>query len=80
MELDDRVNCTHRAPWGGADPAIVARDYVEMASRLLGHLSRSFSVSEQCMAIALERGTRSRSSGLVSAGSCTAISVSTPKR
>ena len=56
MELDDRVNCTHRAPWGGADPAIVARDYVEMASRVLGHLSRSFSVSEQCMAIALERG------------------------
>jgi class 3 adenylate cyclase/tetratricopeptide (TPR) repeat protein len=56
MELDDRVNCTHRAPWGGADPAIVARDYVEMASRVLGDLARSFSVSEQCMAIALERG------------------------
>jgi class 3 adenylate cyclase/tetratricopeptide (TPR) repeat protein len=56
MELDDQVNCTHRAPWGGADPAIVGRDYVEMASRVLGHLARSFSVSEQCMAIALERG------------------------
>jgi tetratricopeptide (TPR) repeat protein len=56
MELDERVNCTHRAPWGGADPAIVARDNVEMASRALGNLSRSLSVSEQCMAIALERG------------------------
>jgi class 3 adenylate cyclase/tetratricopeptide (TPR) repeat protein len=56
MELDDRVNCTHRAPWGGADPAIVARDYVEMALRVLGDFARSLSVSEQCMAIALERG------------------------
>jgi tetratricopeptide (TPR) repeat protein len=56
MELDDQVDCTHRAPWGGADPAIVARDYVEMASRVLGHLARSFSISEQCMAIALDRG------------------------
>jgi class 3 adenylate cyclase/tetratricopeptide (TPR) repeat protein len=56
MELDGEVNSTHRAPWGGADPAIVARDYVEMASRVLGDLARSFSVSEQCMAIALDRG------------------------
>jgi class 3 adenylate cyclase/tetratricopeptide (TPR) repeat protein len=56
IELDDQVNCTHKAPWGGADPAIVARDLVEMASRPLGHLDRSFSVSEQCLAIALNRG------------------------
>jgi len=56
IELDDQINCTHRAPWGGADPAIVARDLVEMASRPLGHLDRSFSASEQCMAIALNRG------------------------
>ncbi len=41
---------------GGADPAIVARDFVEMASRVMGHLERSFAVSEQGMAIALERG------------------------
>ena len=32
IELDDKVNCTHKAPWAAADPAIVARDYVEMAS------------------------------------------------
>ena len=25
--LDDEVNCTHKAPWAAADPAIVARDY-----------------------------------------------------
>ena len=56
MELDDEANCTHRAPWGGADAAIVARDYVEMASRVLGDFARSLSVSEQCMAMALERG------------------------
>jgi hypothetical protein len=31
IELDDRVNCTHKAPWAGADPAIVARDLAEMA-------------------------------------------------
>jgi tetratricopeptide (TPR) repeat protein len=56
IELDDQVNCTHKAPWGGADPAIVARDLVEMASRPLGHLDRSLAVSEEGMAIALERG------------------------
>ena len=28
IELDDDVNCTHRAPWAAADPAIVSRDYV----------------------------------------------------
>jgi tetratricopeptide (TPR) repeat protein len=56
IELDDQVNCTHRAPWAGADPAIVARDLVEMASRPMGHLERSLAVSGQCMAIALDRG------------------------
>ncbi len=56
IELDDEVNCTHKAPWAGADPAIVARDYVEMASRMMGHFARSLSVSEQSMAIALDRG------------------------
>jgi len=56
IELDDQVNCTHKAPWAGADPAIVARDLVEMASRPMGHLERSLAVSGQCMAIALDRG------------------------
>ncbi|HKM73561.1 MAG TPA: AAA family ATPase [Stellaceae bacterium] len=56
IELDDQVNCTHKSPSGGADPAIVARDVVEVASRVMGHLDRSFSVSEQSMAIALDRG------------------------
>jgi class 3 adenylate cyclase/tetratricopeptide (TPR) repeat protein len=56
IELDDRVNCTHKAPWGGADPAIVARDAVESTARLLGNLDRALSVSEQCLAIALDRG------------------------
>jgi class 3 adenylate cyclase/tetratricopeptide (TPR) repeat protein len=56
IALDDQVNCTHKAPWGGADPAIVARDVLEMALRPLGHLDRSLSTSEQCMAIALNRG------------------------
>jgi TPR repeat protein len=58
MELDGVANCTHRAPWGGADPAIVARDCLEMASQVLGHLDRSFSVSKECLAIALDRGHR----------------------
>jgi tetratricopeptide (TPR) repeat protein len=56
IALDDQVNCTHKAPWAGADPAIVARDLVEMAARPLGYLDRSLAVSEQAMAIALERG------------------------
>jgi len=56
IELNDQVNCTHKAPWAGADPAVVARDLVEMASRPMGHLERSLSVSGQCMAIALDRG------------------------
>ncbi len=56
IELDDEVNCTHRAPWAAADPAIVARDYVEMVSRLTGDFERSLAISEQSMAIALDRG------------------------
>jgi tetratricopeptide (TPR) repeat protein len=56
IELDDHVNCTHRAPVSGADPAIVVRDLVEMAARPMGHLERALAVAEQGMAIALERG------------------------
>ena len=56
IDLDDKVNCTHKAPWAAADPAIVARDYVEMVSRLTGHFERSLTISEQSMAIALDRG------------------------
>ena len=56
IDLDDKVNCTHKAPWAAADPAIVARDYVEMVSRLTGHFERSLAISEQSMAIALDRG------------------------
>jgi tetratricopeptide (TPR) repeat protein len=56
IELDDEVNCTHKSPWAAADPAIVARDYVEVASRMMGHFTRSLAVSEQSMAIALSRG------------------------
>ena len=56
IELDDRVNCTHKAPISGADPAIVVRDLVEMTLRPMGHLERSLAVSEQGMEIALERG------------------------
>ena len=54
--LDDEVNCTHKVPWGGADPAIVARDLLEMAARPLGLLDRSLSASAQCMDLALNRG------------------------
>jgi class 3 adenylate cyclase/tetratricopeptide (TPR) repeat protein len=56
IELDDRINCTHKAPLSGADPAIVARDTAEMALRPLGYLERAFVVSEQGMAIAVDRG------------------------
>jgi class 3 adenylate cyclase/tetratricopeptide (TPR) repeat protein len=56
IKLDDEVNCTHKSPWAAADPAIVARDYVEVASRMMGHFTRSLAVSEQSMAIALSRG------------------------
>jgi DNA-binding response OmpR family regulator/tetratricopeptide (TPR) repeat protein len=56
MKLDDEVNCTHRAPWAAADPATVARDYVEMASRTMGQFERSLAVSEQSMTIAVDRG------------------------
>ena len=56
IELDDKVNCTHRAPWAAADPAIVARDYAEMVFRLTGQFERSLAISEQSMAIALDRG------------------------
>ena len=56
IELDDRVNCTHKAPWAAADPAIVARDYLEMACRMMGYFDRSLALSEQAMAIALDRG------------------------
>ena len=56
VELDDQVNCTHKAPWAAADPAIVARDYVEMVARLMGNFERSLAISEQSMAIALDRG------------------------
>ena len=56
IALDDQVNCTHKAPVSGADPAVVVRDLVEMTSRPMGHLKRSLAVSEQGMAIALERG------------------------
>ena len=58
IELDDKVNCTHKAPWAAADPAIVARDYVEMVSRLTGDFARSLAISEQSMAIAEDRGHR----------------------
>ncbi len=56
IKLDDEVHCTHKAPWASGDPAIVARDYVEMALRMMGHFDRSLSVSEQSMAVALDRG------------------------
>ena len=56
IELDDEVACTHKSPWAAADPAIVARDYVEMAARMMGHFEWSLSISEQSMAIALDRG------------------------
>jgi tetratricopeptide (TPR) repeat protein len=56
IALDDAVNCTHKAPYGAADPAIVGRDTIEMASRMMGHFTRSLAVSEQSMAIALNRG------------------------
>jgi tetratricopeptide (TPR) repeat protein len=56
IELDGQVTCTHTSPWAGADPAIVARDVVETAARVMGHLDRSLAASEQGMAIALERG------------------------
>ncbi len=56
IALDDRVNCTHKAPWAAADPAIVARDYLEMACRMMGYFDRSLALSEQAMAIALDRG------------------------
>ncbi len=58
IELDDKINCTHKAPWAAADPAIVARDYVEMVSRLTGDFARSLAISEQSMAIAEDRGHR----------------------
>lgn len=78
VELDDEVNCTHKAPWAAADPAIVARDYVEMSARMLGLFERSLAVSEQGMAIALDRGhmfsitwaSVSRISALRSFGRC----------
>jgi DNA-binding response OmpR family regulator/class 3 adenylate cyclase/tetratricopeptide (TPR) repeat protein len=56
IELDDTVNCTHKAPWAAADPAIVARDYAEMAARTMGYFDRSLAFAEQSMAIALDRG------------------------
>jgi class 3 adenylate cyclase/tetratricopeptide (TPR) repeat protein len=56
IALDDEVRCTHKAPWAAADPAIVARDYVEMVARVMGEFDRSLAVSEQSMAIALDRG------------------------
>jgi class 3 adenylate cyclase/tetratricopeptide (TPR) repeat protein len=56
IELDDRINCTHKAPLSGADPAIVARDTAEMALRPLGYLGRALAVSDQGMAIAVDRG------------------------
>jgi tetratricopeptide (TPR) repeat protein len=56
IELDDQINCTHKAPCSGADPAIVVRDLAEMALRPVGHLDRSLSVAEQCMTIGLDRG------------------------
>src|SRR5271166_3206838 len=56
IELDDEVKCTHKAPWAAADPAIVARDYAEMVSRLTGDFERSLAISEQSMAMALDRG------------------------
>src|SRR3984957_17120843 len=56
IQLDDEIICTHKAPWAAADPAIVARDYVEMAARMMGDFNRSLSISEQSMAIALDRG------------------------
>ncbi len=56
IELDDAVACTYKSPWAAADPAIVARDYVEMAARMMGHFERSLAVSEQSMAIAVDRG------------------------
>jgi len=56
IELDDKVNCTHKAPWAAADPAVVARDYLEMACRAMGYFERSLTIAEQGMAIALERG------------------------
>jgi hypothetical protein len=56
IELDDQVQCKHKAPWSGADPAIVARDLVEMAARPSGYLERALAASEQGMAVAVERG------------------------
>ncbi len=56
VALDDEVNCTHKAPWAAADPAIVARDYIEMSARMMGQFERSLAISEQSMVIALDRG------------------------
>jgi tetratricopeptide (TPR) repeat protein len=56
IELDDKVKCTHKAPCAAADPAIVARDYVGMVSQLMGRFERSLAISEQSMAIAMDRG------------------------
>jgi hypothetical protein len=56
IELDDQVQCKHKAPWCGADPVIAGRDMVEMAARPSGYLNRALATSEQGMAIAPERG------------------------
>jgi DNA-binding response OmpR family regulator/class 3 adenylate cyclase/tetratricopeptide (TPR) repeat protein len=54
--LEASADCTHRAPWAAADPAIVARDYAEMAARTMGYFERSLAVAEQSMTVALDRG------------------------
>jgi len=56
IELDSEIHCSHENPIGGADPAVVSRSYLEMASSALGWLEQGRTHSEEAWTIAQAGG------------------------
>jgi tetratricopeptide (TPR) repeat protein len=53
--LDDNMPCTHENPFGGADPAIVARGYATLSGLALGYLDQCLSLVHEALEIARKR-------------------------
>jgi class 3 adenylate cyclase/tetratricopeptide (TPR) repeat protein len=49
LTLDQEAHCTHRHPFGGADPAVSVRSYYAWISSILGYPSRAMRIADEAM-------------------------------
>jgi len=49
LALDEEANCTHRHPFGGADPAVSVRSYYAWISSILGYPHRAMRIADEAM-------------------------------